>query len=593
MAAIPSHIGIFEVLREIGAGGMGAVYLGRDPELNRQVAIKVIKERVRDQEILDRFFREARAAAALRHPNIITIYASGQHEQQPYIAMEFVEGDSLADVIRDRKQLTLVEKISYIDQICAGLNFAHRAGIVHRDIKPANIMVDRDGVVRILDFGIARIEGSAMTQDGALIGSLNYMSPEQMLGRAIDYRSDIFSVGSLAYELLSYQQAFKGSLNDGLLHRLPNEDPPPLTEVYPGLPPAIEDVVMRALAKAPDDRFQNLADMRTALTSAQSGGLPSANDRTISIKRDAPPRPAATTSLENELFGGTSTASQMWQPPPPQVSEPQMPHSQVGEPLAPPSEAGEPQEPHSQVFEPPVDTPAVESSPSVAAAPPPQPTVVEAKPATPTPPPTGTVIKPPSTVVKTSSPVTMASVPSTITKAPSTISRPPTAPAVRSPTTVPAAQGSSKKWIVIAVAVVALVGGAIVAIPRFTAQPDPGERERPRVVETMERFRTAYRTKNLNGIAGVFPSLPRDVRQDMQRNFTNCLLYDVTFSGMQVELNPDATQAQVNVRSAHQCTPNSNERQTTTTHDDAFTLQRQNNDWVIASVVEKASKAVQ
>jgi serine/threonine protein kinase len=587
MASIPTHIGIFEVLREIGAGGMGAVYLGRDPELNRQVAIKVIKERVRDQEILDRFFREARAAAALRHPNIITIYASGQHEQQPYIAMEFVEGDSLADIIRDRKQLTLVEKISYIDQLCAGLNFAHRAGIVHRDIKPANIMVDHDGVVRILDFGIARIEGSAMTQDGALIGSLNYMSPEQMLGRAIDYRSDIFSVGSLAYELLSYQQAFKGSLNDGLLHRLPNEDPPPLTEIYPGLPPAIEDVINRALAKSPDDRFQNLADMRTALTKAQSGGMPSADDRTIQIKRDAPPRPAATTNLENELFGSTtSTGSQMmWEPPPPsQVSAP--PPSQFGEP-----QLREPQEPHSQVFEPLVDTPAAES-PSSAAAPPPQPTVVESRPPTQTPPP-ATVIKPPSTSVKTSTPVTMANVPSTISRSPSTISKPPATAVVRPPAPPVAAQGSSKKWLVIAVALVALVGGAIVAIPMFTAQPDPREAERPRVVDTMERFRTAYRTKNLNGMAAIFPALPAGLRQNMQRAFATCLLYDVRFSDMQVELNPDATEAQVNVRSAHECTPNSNERQTTTTRDDAFTLQRQNDNWVIASVVEKASKAVQ
>jgi hypothetical protein len=146
---------------------------------------------------------------------------------------------------------------------------------------------------------------------------------------------------------------------------------------------------------------------------------------------------------------------------------------------------------------------------------------------------------------------------------------------------------------VMAVALVALVGGAIVAIPMFTAQPDPRETERPRVVDTMERFRTAYRTKNLNGMAAIFPALPAGLRQNMQRAFATCLLYDVRFSDMQVELNPDATEAQVNVRSAHECTPNSNERQTTTTRDDAFTLQRQNDNWVIASVVEKASKAVQ
>jgi serine/threonine-protein kinase len=127
------------------------------------------------------------------------------------MAMEFVDGESLDEIIHPRRTLPLSDKISYLEQICAGLHFAHRAGIVHRDIKPANIMVDREGVVRVLDFGIARIEGSAKTQDGSLMGSLNYMSPEQMLGRPVDHRSDIFSVGSVAYELLCYQQAFRGA----------------------------------------------------------------------------------------------------------------------------------------------------------------------------------------------------------------------------------------------------------------------------------------------------------------------------------------------------------------------------------------------
>ena len=281
MATLPSRVGNFEVLSQIGSGGMGVVYLGRDPELDRQVAIKVIREEVHDQEVLDRFFREARAAAALRHPNIITIYASGQHDYQPYMAMEYVDGESLADVIRLRRNVALADKISYLEQICAGLHFAHHAGIVHRDVKPANIMVDREGVVRILDFGIARIEGSAMTQDGSLMGSLNYMSPEQMLGRPIDHRSDIFSVGVVAYELLCYQQAFKGGLNDGLLQRLPNEDPPAMAQIYPGLPPALERVVMRALEKAPEKRFQNLVEMRSAIVGGHASPQPE-DDRTIS-----------------------------------------------------------------------------------------------------------------------------------------------------------------------------------------------------------------------------------------------------------------------------------------------------------------------
>jgi serine/threonine-protein kinase len=288
MASLPDRIGNFEVIKQLGAGGMGAVYLGRDAELGREVAIKVIRQEVHDQEVLDRFFREARAAAKLRHPNIITIYASGQHEHQPYMVLEFVDGDSLADIIKERRALPLEEKLSYIDQICAGLHFAHKAGIVHRDIKPANIMVDREGVVRVLDFGIARIEGSAMTQDGTLIGSLNYMSPEQMMGRAVDHRSDIFSVGSVAYELLTYQQAFKGTLNDGLYHRLPNEDPPPIDSLAPEVPPGVVDVINRALKKAPDDRFQNLADMRAALGVVGAGQLGSAADRTVQIKREPP-----------------------------------------------------------------------------------------------------------------------------------------------------------------------------------------------------------------------------------------------------------------------------------------------------------------
>ena len=276
MAAIPEKIGIFEVIRQIGTGGMGAVYLGRDPELDRQVAIKVIREEVNDQEVLDRFFREARAAAALRHANIVTVYASGQENHKPYIAMEYIEGESLSDIIKQRRNIPLSEKISLLEQVCAGLGFAHKAGIVHRDVKPANIMIDREGVVRVLDFGIARIEGSAMTQDGTMMGSLNYMSPEQMLGKPVDQRSDIFSVGSVAYELLTYTQAFKGNLNDGLLHRLPHEDPPPLKDLAPEVPLAIEHVVMRALEKDPGRRFQNLADMRTAFVNALASAKPAA-----------------------------------------------------------------------------------------------------------------------------------------------------------------------------------------------------------------------------------------------------------------------------------------------------------------------------
>ena len=290
MAALPSHIGDFEVIRQLGSGGMGTVYLGRDVALNRPVAIKMLREQVQDRELLARFLREAQAAATLRHPNIITIHATGHHEYQPYIVMEFVEGESLADVIAHRRPVTLADKLSYLEQICAGLHFAHRAGIVHRDVKPANLLVDREGVIRILDFGIARTAGSGMTRDGALIGTLNYMSPEQMLGRPIDHRSDIFAVGAVAYELLCYQQAFRGGLEDGLLHRLPHEDPPSLGELYKDLPPGIERIVVRALQKAPEHRFADLAEMRAAIVDIRRQMNTEAGLQTVVVR----PGPART-----------------------------------------------------------------------------------------------------------------------------------------------------------------------------------------------------------------------------------------------------------------------------------------------------------
>src|SRR5688572_3282360 len=244
---------------------MGTVYLARDPDLGRQLAIKVLREQVFEEEVLQRFLQEARSAGNLRHENIITVYDAGTHDHQPFMAMEYVDGISLADMIRLRQPLALTDKLFYLEQICAGLHYAHRQGIVHRDIKPANLMADRRHIIRILDFGIARVEGSGMTRDGALMGTLNYMSPEQMLGRPVDHRSDIFAFGAVAYELLGYEKAFPGTLEDGLLHRLPHEPPRPLRELCAGLPDDLEALVLRALAKLPQDRFGDLDEVGIAL----------------------------------------------------------------------------------------------------------------------------------------------------------------------------------------------------------------------------------------------------------------------------------------------------------------------------------------
>ncbi len=263
MAAPPARIDKYELIRRLGHGGMGTVYLARDPDLDRLVAIKVLRDPLYDEELLERFLREARSAAKLRHENLITIYDIGQHEHQPFMAMEYVDGTTLAAVIAERQPLPLAEKLSYVEQICAGLHYAHCEGIIHRDVKPANLMLDRRRVIRILDFGIARIEGSGMTQEGAMMGTLSYMAPEQMLGRVVDYRSDIYAVGVVAYELLAGRKAF--NLEAELRPRMPSDVPLPLAECCPGLPPGLDEIVMRALALRPEDRFTDLDETRSAL----------------------------------------------------------------------------------------------------------------------------------------------------------------------------------------------------------------------------------------------------------------------------------------------------------------------------------------
>ncbi len=239
---------------------MGTVYLAWDPKLERQLAVKLLKEN--DPELRERFEREAIAAARLRHPHIVTIYDVGEHDGQPFIAMEYIGGQTLADAIRERQPLSIVRKLELIGQMCDGLGFAHRTGIVHRDVKPANMMVDASGSLKILDFGIARIaESASMTQAGTMMGTLNYMSPEQVTGQTVDQRSDIFAVGAVLYELVCYQQAFPGTLSTGVLNRILNEQPRPLVDVDP----EIARIVTRATEKDPARRYQDLAAMEREL----------------------------------------------------------------------------------------------------------------------------------------------------------------------------------------------------------------------------------------------------------------------------------------------------------------------------------------
>ena len=268
-APLPEFVGRYSIRGFIGRGGMGALYLAWDPKLERDVALKVLREGVDSEEMLLRFTREARSAARLRHPHIVTIFDVGEQDDKPYIAMEYVTGQTLAEIIKASEPLSVARKIELLEELCAGLGYAHRQGIVHRDIKPANLMLDSEGLLKILDFGIARVSESMMTQTGVLIGTLNYMSPEQVAGSTVDPRSDIFAVGAVAYELFTYRMAFPGNLQTGILHRILHTEPEPLQSLCPWLDRDVVRIIEKALGKQPEARYQDLKTMRADLVRAR------------------------------------------------------------------------------------------------------------------------------------------------------------------------------------------------------------------------------------------------------------------------------------------------------------------------------------
>jgi len=256
------NLGKYEVLGELGRGAMGIVYRARDPMINRLVALKTITTGVADDPaLLERFNREAQSAGGLQHPNIVTIYDLGQAGAHPYIAMELVEGENLEQLIARRAELPVTVKLDYAMQACRAFDFAHKRGIVHRDIKPGNVMVSKEGTVKVVDFGIARILETSRTQTGMLIGTFAYMSPEQYHGEHADERSDIWSFGVLVYELLSYQRPFAGLTPASLMHSICNAEPIPLSKSLVDCPEELERTVARMLCKSPAERYESMEDV--------------------------------------------------------------------------------------------------------------------------------------------------------------------------------------------------------------------------------------------------------------------------------------------------------------------------------------------
>lgn len=266
------QIGKYQVLGLIGRGGMGVVYRALD-NMGRDVAIKMLHGAYTgDADLLKRFYREARATGSLQHKNIVTIYALGDEGGSPYMVMEFLDGRSMGELISSRASISLAEKLGLVSQVCEGLHYAHQRELVHRDIKPANILVLKDGTVKIVDFGIARVGlGESITRTGQLIGSMYYMSPEQLTEGHIDGRSDIFSTGVMLYELLTYSRPFEAPDPPATFLKITREPAPPLSKYLTEYPAALEEVLQKALAKDPENRFQSAEELGFELSRIQDG----------------------------------------------------------------------------------------------------------------------------------------------------------------------------------------------------------------------------------------------------------------------------------------------------------------------------------
>ena len=304
---VPESIGKYRVARALGKGAMGMVYEGFDPVIERRVAIKTILseylEAAEMAEAVARFKREAQAGGRLQHPGIVGVYEYGEVNDMAYIVMEYVEGRELKKVLSEGPKLELIEIFEIMKQLLSALDYSHKAGVVHRDIKPANVMVTMPGPkVKVMDFGIARLEKSNLTQVGTVVGTPTHMSPEQLMGLPADGRADLWSSGVILYEMLTGVSPFLAETPATVMHKVLQTDPDPPTALNPALPKGFDAVVARALARKPEERFQTAKEFSAAMLIALQGRVPTA---TATAMRGADVQKTIATGMRRAPVGVT------------------------------------------------------------------------------------------------------------------------------------------------------------------------------------------------------------------------------------------------------------------------------------------------
>jgi serine/threonine-protein kinase len=316
-AKIPAQIGRYQILERVGKGGMGVLYRGIDPVLDREVAIKLMLGDFSDdtEQLRPRFYREAKAIARLQHRNIVTVFEFAEDGTTPYIVMEFLRGTSLAARLETPPALTLDDKVDIVAQLCAGLGYAHEQGVVHRDVKPANVFLLSDGTVKLLDFGIAKLTTSNLTRQGDVLGSPSYMSPEQIMGKEnIDGRADVFSTGVLLYEMLAGRKPFEAETTTAIVLKILQERETAIETINPSIPPRLGALVKKALEKEPANRFESAAEFARELQNVRRS-LTSEEMRTIAMSGPIGPATLAASSSALRPVPAPPASQRNWMVP--------------------------------------------------------------------------------------------------------------------------------------------------------------------------------------------------------------------------------------------------------------------------------------